>query len=178
MEDSLLTGVGALDESSKTLFVQHCMDSDNWAGSGKRKSILMSSCSDEVVAKASKVASKSESASAAAKMASKSESASVSAEGKGQSSATTVSVQDPAAGSISIVSGSFQTPVPGVHGAHGDDFLKGKTFVITGTFPEAGESDAGAEGVTIIKAMIQSFGGKVITKFSTKTSEYRNFELV
>jgi hypothetical protein len=82
-----------------------------------------------------------------------------------------ISVQDPAARSISIVLGSFLTPVPGVHGACDYDFLKGKKFVITGTFPEAGGGDVGTEGKTIFKSMVESFGGKVTMKYFTKISE-------
>ena len=125
-----------------------------------------------MVANATKVSSKFESASADAKVASKkSMSASAAARGFVQSSATAALVQDPAAESIGIVSGSFLTPLPGVHGACDDDFLKGTLFVIMRTFPEAGGGDAGTEGKTIIKSMVQSFGGKVITKFSSNTRE-------
>ena len=48
----------------------------------------------------------------------------------------------------------------------------GQSFVITGTFPEAGGGDADAVGVANVKAMIQSFGGGVITRFSKKSSEF------
>ena len=126
-----------------------------------------------MVAKATKVSSKFESASADAKVASKkSISASAAARGFVQSSATAASVQqDPAAKSIGTVSGSFLTPLPGVHGACDNVIRKGTLFVIMRTFPEAGGGDAGTEGKTIIKSMVQSFGGKVITKFSSNTSE-------
>ena len=39
-----------------------------------------------------------------------------------------------------------------------------KTFVVTGHFPEVGEAN--------VKAMIETFGGKAITRFSKKTSKY------
>jgi hypothetical protein len=146
------------------------MSGNNWTGNRKRKSIPINNIiPDQMVAKATKVSSKSKSASAAAKVASKkSVSASLAAKGIVQSSAMAISVQDRAARSISIVSGSFLTPVPGVHGACDYDFLKGKKFVITGTFPGAAGGDVGAEGKTIVKSMVQSFGGKVTMKFSTK----------
>ena len=67
------------------------------------------------------------------------------------------------------VSGSFRVLVPGVDGARGNDALSEQSFVITGTFPEAGGVDA---GVGNVKAMIESFGGSVITRFSKKTSEF------
>ena len=60
-----------------------------------------------------------------------------------------------------IVAGSFVVLVPGVGGALNDDqFLRGNTFLISGTFPEVGGGDEDAVGVANIKATIQSFGGK------------------
>ena len=158
MEEVLLTGVGALEHSSKLLFVQHCVNRENWAKNRKRKQIMEDS---RPGSKGAKVASKSVSASTAAK-------------GKSQSSATAASSnQVPAADSNMIAPGSFVVLVPGVDGALDDaKFLRGKTFVITGNFPEVGGGDADIVGVANVKAMIQSFGGKTITRFSKNTSEY------
>ena len=150
MEEVLLTGVADLDDESKLLFTQHCLDRDNWAGSGRKRKApaIMGDSSTEVAdqgeSKGAKVSSKSESASAAAK------------------------------GNIrsSVSAGSFTVLVPGVDGALGDDFLKGKTFVLAGNFPEVGGGDENAIGHANIKAMIQSFGGKVITRFSKNTSKF------
>lgn len=115
MEEVLLTGVAGLDDESKSLFTQHCMDSNNWAGR-KRKAVA-------IMAEGTSAASES--------------------------------------------SGNFIL-VPGVDGAVGDNFLDGKTFVLTGTFPEVG----GGDGHTIVKALVESFGGKAITRFSKTTSKY------
>ena len=71
-----------------------------------------------------------------------------------------------------IVAGSFVVLVPGVDGAVDDKFLKAKTFVISGTFPEVGGGKADALGVANVQAMIESFGGRVVSRFSKKTSEY------
>ena len=150
MEEVLLTGVADLDDESKLLFTQHCLDRDNWAGSGRKRKApaIMGDSSTEVAdqgeSKGAKVSSKSESASAAAKGNSRS----------------------------SVTAGSFTVLVPGVDGALGDDFLKGKTFVLAGNFPEVGGGDENAIGHANIKAMIQSFGGKVITRFSKNTSKF------
>ena len=151
MEEVLLTGVADLDIESKLLFCQHCLDRDNWAGSGRKRKApaIMGDNSTEVAAdqgtsKGAKVASKSESASAAAKGNSRS----------------------------SVSAGSFTVLVPQVDGAVDDNFLKGKTFVLAGNFPEVGGGDENAVGHANIKAMIQSFGGKVITRFSKNTSKF------
>ena len=64
--------------------------------------------------------------------------------------------------------GSFNIPKPGLHGAMNATFLADKTFVIAGQFPEVGGGDPAAPGVTNIKIMIESFGGKANTGFSKK----------
>ena len=71
-----------------------------------------------------------------------------------------------------IIPGSFTVPAPGMGGATSDEnFLKGKTFVITGVFPEVGGGEDDSIGVEQTKSMIESFGGKVISRFSKKTSK-------
>lgn len=152
MEEVLLTGVEELDEESQELFVRHCVDSDHWAyGGRKRKAIQADAAEGAAPSKAAKVASKSESASAASKK-----------KGKGKKIAPS---------SSDVVSGSFTVLVPGVDGALNEKTLAGKTFVISGCFPEVGGGDADAVGVANAKTMIESFGGKVITRFSKNTSE-------
>lgn len=163
MEDILLTGTGTLDDAEKILFVQHCVNSENWAGYKKRKAKQImgesSSAGQGVSVKGAKIPNKSESASAAAK-------------GNIQPSMVASSNQAPAARSNNIVPGNFAVLVPGVDGALNDDkFLRGKTFLISGAFPEVGGSNADSVGMENIKAMIGNFGGKVITRFSKNTSE-------
>ena len=133
-------------------FVRHVIKSDHWAGNRKRKAKV----AENGQGKAAKVASKSESASKAAK-------------GKKSSSVGAVSAN--------IVPGSFKILVPGVNGALGDSFLKGKTFVITGVFPEVGGGDDDCIGVENLKSMIETFGGKVTTRFSKNSSELMWLEL-
>ena len=147
MEEVLLTGVDAMELAAQILFVRHCVDSKNWARNRKRKQIMGDNTQAE--SKACKVANKSESAAAAA---------------KGTSAAEASSNQHPV---------GFTVLVPGVDGALSDMILRDKTFVISGTFPEVGGGDADSVGVANVKAMIQSFGGKVISRFSKKTSEFR-----
>merc|ERR1712151_515042 len=61
----------------------------------------------------------------------------------------------------------FVIPVPG-DGAPKDS-LAGKTFVITGTFPEVGGGTGFQIGKDRVKKMITSFGGKVSSSVSAKT---------
>jgi hypothetical protein len=151
MEGILLVGASAMDDSSRSSFVRHCVDVENWARNGKRKR--------KVVAIMGQDASGGAAGSASSAPA-------------GEFEATTVpGGVSAAAGSGFVVPGSFRVLVPGVDGAVADDALLGQSFVITGTFPEAGGGDADAVGVANVKAMIQSFGGSVITRFSKKSSE-------
>ena len=61
----------------------------------------------------------------------------------------------------------FIVPVPGRDGvAH---VLKGKTVVMTGVFPEVGGGAGLNLGKDRVKAMIESFGGKVTSSISGKT---------
>lgn len=105
MEEVLLTGVGALSDANKLLFVQHCVNSGHWAKNKKRKQIMGDTGTTAKGAKGAKVASKSQSASKAAAS---------------------------SGGANNIVAGSFVVLVPGVDGAEEDQFLKGKTFLTTG----------------------------------------------
>ena len=166
MEEIILTGVGALDDASKRLFGQHCVNRDNWAGNRKRRrnQIMGEPTTDSgaeqdaAASKATKVAAKSEAASEAAK--------------KGKSKTPPPVAASSATGNNNMP-GNFVVLVPGVDGAlHDDKFLRNQTFLITGTFSEVGGGDVDALGVANVKAMIQSYGGKVISRFSTKTNEY------
>jgi len=146
MEEVLLTGLAAMDEEDQMTFVRHVINSDHWAGNRKRKAGAASGPSK---AKSAKVASKSESASKAAKG------------GKKKSAGSTANV----------VPGSYSILAPGLGGAVEDEkILKGKTFVLTGIFLEVGGGDENSIGVENLKSMIESFGGKVTTRFSKNTS--------
>lgn len=62
----------------------------------------------------------------------------------------------------------FVMPVPGKNGAK-TDVLSGKTFVMTGIFPEAGGGMGLDQGKDKVKAMIKAFGGRVTGSISGKT---------
>jgi NAD-dependent DNA ligase len=145
MEDVLFVGISTLDDASQMAFVRHCIDQNNWAYQGKKRKVVENAIMGGEAPTISSSSAASSSMSASAMM------------------AATVS-----SSSVPGVSGSFRVLVPGVDGARGNDALSEQSFVITGTFPEAGGVDA---GVGNVKAMIESFGGSVITRFSKKTSE-------
>lgn len=63
---------------------------------------------------------------------------------------------------------AFVIPVPGRNGALAD-VLKGKTVVLTGVFPEVGGGAGLSLGKAKVKAMVQSFGGRVTGSISGKT---------
>jgi hypothetical protein len=62
----------------------------------------------------------------------------------------------------------FVIPVPGENGAQ-PGALAGKTFVLTGVFPEVGGGAGLSLGKGKVKAMIESFGGRVTGSISGKT---------
>lgn len=61
----------------------------------------------------------------------------------------------------------FVVPIPGRGAPKGS--LAGKSFVITGTFPEVGGGAGFKLGKDRVKKMIESFGGKVASSVSGKT---------
>ncbi|KAL3779504.1 hypothetical protein ACHAW5_010633 [Stephanodiscus triporus] len=146
MEGILLVGVSAMDDESRSYFARHCANVENWARNGKRKRGVVAIMEQD---------------------------ASEGAAGEVEATSDPGGVS--AAGSDFVVPGSFRVLVPGVDGAGADDALVGQSFVITGTFPEAGGGDADAVGVANVKAMIQSFGGSVNTRFSKKSSECETY---
>jgi BRCA1 C Terminus (BRCT) domain len=63
----------------------------------------------------------------------------------------------------------FVIPRPGLNGAKAD-CLAGKTFVLTGVYPEVGGGAGLNQGKDKVKSMIQAFGGRVTSAVSGKTS--------
>ena len=60
---------------------------------------------------------------------------------------------------------TFVMPVPGMNGAKAGS-LKGKTFVLTGVFPEVGGGQGLNLGKDKVETMITSFGGTVTSAIS------------
>lgn len=64
--------------------------------------------------------------------------------------------------------GFYVVPRPGVNGAR-SDFLKGKTIVMTGVFPEIGGGAGLNQGKDRLRSMCESFGARVTSAISGKT---------
>ncbi|CAN0159740.1 unnamed protein product [Ectocarpus fasciculatus] len=64
--------------------------------------------------------------------------------------------------------GFYVVPRPGVNGARAD-FLKGKTIVMTGVFPEIGGGAGLNKGKDRLRSMCESFGARVTSSISGKT---------
>lgn len=176
MEEVLLTGVRALDNASQLIFVQRCVNREHWAGTKKRKATSVvgdTAASDH--RGASKKPAKSSATNANTVATGSSEDNTAPSNNAGSATVPTETSTSATATSVppnTTVPVTFRILVPEVNGALDANFLRGITFVITGTFPEAGgggESDAGVANVT---AMVESFGGKVNARFSKNTSEY------
>lgn len=80
-----------------------------------------------------------------------------------QGATSTAMVAPPAASR-----GFYVVPRPGVNGAP-RDFLKGKTIVMTGVFPEIGGGMGLNLGKDRLKSMCESFGARVTSSISGKT---------
>jgi BRCA1 C Terminus (BRCT) domain len=65
--------------------------------------------------------------------------------------------------------GKFIVPRPGMDGALDANVMSGRTFVLTGTFPELGGGSGLDLGKERCKAMVQAFGGRVTSSVSRKT---------
>ena len=155
MNEILLCGVDELNEEQQQLFAKAAMKKSTWAKKTKRKTST----------KTSDQSSSSSSSSSSSTSSSKSSSSS--------SSSSAIGTQ----GEHAIVNPGhhharekFIIPVPSKNGAGADsNSLAGKTFVLTGIFPEVGGGSGLSQGKDKIKRMITSFGGRVTGSVSGKT---------
>lgn len=149
MEEVLLCGLASLDGTSQKEFALHCMQEENWAGH-KRKA----------VGDGEKAKKKSKN-----KVGAESDKLVVA----GAVLKTDDDDQKPPA----KASSGFSLPNSESNSTVDSTFLKTYSFLITGSFPElvTGSSNAKDAGVGDVKVLIESFGGKVTTRFSKKTSE-------
>lgn len=156
MEEVLLCGLASLDGASQREFAAHCADEENWA-QHKRKA---AGGEDE---KAGKKKSKTENASGDA-----TELVVASAPANEEADEDD---QKPAA----EASSGFALANPDSADTVDPTFLKAYSFIITGSFPElvlTGSTTAKDAGVGDVKVLIESFGGKVTSRFSKNTSEF------
>jgi NAD-dependent DNA ligase len=165
MGDTVLSGFAELSKADQRAFIEHVRNKDaNWTKEIKRKAIKAEEPPPAPVPlafqdedyqkmkqeqKAKAAAAKEE---AAAPVSSSNDAIVV------QSNAVTASAKQ-----------AFIIPKPGVNGASSETALKGKTFVLSGTFPEVGGGSGLSLGKAKAKAMIQSFGGRVTGSISGVT---------
>ena len=64
---------------------------------------------------------------------------------------------------------AFKIPRPGKDGAADSNFYEGKRFVLTGVFPEIGGGIGLDQGKAKVKALVESFGGRVTSAVSGVT---------
>lgn len=143
MNEVALCGFNELSSNDKRAFIEHIMKKENWARLSKRKkpSFQMLEDSNEV-ASSSKPNVSNE----------------VAGSSKPDVSNELVKRR---------VAGNFIVPIPGTDGSR--DALSGKTFVLTGVFPEIGGGSGLNLGKDRLKSMIMQFGGKVTGSVSGKT---------
>ena len=144
MNRVLLCGMEELNEADLSAFVAYCMDKSHWARKQTRKPKPV----DPFAAKfAPPPPPKVEAA-----------------------PSTSLALPDaPGAGPIAPKrpGGAFVIPKPGVSGVEG--CMAGLTCVSTGIFPEVGGGSGLNLGKDRVKAMVQSFGGRVTGSVSGKT---------
>lgn len=146
MDEVLLTGLSSLTVEEQLVFVEHVMNQDHWAKKYNRKNMKPP---PDVAAIRKQQAEK-----AADSVPSESFSPT--------KSTALVSASAPP-------KQHFEIPRPGVNGAI-PDCLEGKTFVLTGVFPEIGGGKGLNLGKDKCKGMIESFGGRVTSAVSGKTN--------
>lgn len=142
MNDVLFCGFQDLGADERSQVVRHVMDKSNHARDTKRKKKKNGAAAVALVG-----------ASAASAHAS---GAVIPAAAAASSSAVVAKRQ------------AFKMPVPGRDGCL-PDLLAGKRVVLTGVFPEVGGGAGLSLGKDKVKAMIESFGGRVTGSISGKT---------
>lgn len=141
MNEVSLSGVGELTKEKRKEVVRYVMDKTHWTFGGAKDKVKKKSAEPEAAAKGSSASGKKTQSSAA--------------------SSTALVV-------ASKQKESFVIPMPGKGAAKGS--LAGQTFTITGVFPEVGGGYGFNLGKDRVKKMITSFGGKVTSSVSNKTT--------
>ena len=171
MESVTLIGFPTLDVTGKAAFVAHVTDSTNWARlSGKAKAAndaADAAASGEIsgAASASTVPKKVKGKSKDSKAAAVEQAVVDVVMSSPKSGAALVPVLARATTGI----GSFLLPRPGVNGAVAGA-LSGKTFVLTGVFPEVGGGLGLDLGKARVRECVESFGGRVTGSVSGATT--------
>ncbi|CAB9505460.1 DNA ligase [Seminavis robusta] len=181
MEELLLVGFRELPEEDQQAFVEHCQNKEHWAQarSEAQKDMVEQVTGARPVSKSKKAKKKK-----AVPKKDDDEEEILDVKPAAKPTATTAfvatSTAATAAASTAIVPAAtttalvkhrqqFVIPMPGRNGASDETVFKGKTFVLTGLFPEIGGGGGLDLGKGSVKAMIESFGGRVTGSISGKT---------
>jgi hypothetical protein len=164
-------GLSELPAEARAVAVTHIMNKSNWAR-------LVSKSVSDAPAPAGSAAAPAAGASASYAAPAASASASYPYQPPAAASARAIvpsyaaphaAASSSALATIPASGGAFITPRPGVNGAPPNS-LQGKTLVLTGQFPEIGGGCGLDLGKARVTAMIASFGGRVTSAVSGKTS--------
>ena len=149
MNADLFQGLEALPEEDKGAFVEHCMDKSNWAAERASKKAKDTVNNAKFKSKIGH---------------------NLTPEEREEREEQQIAEQSKNRAMVTMDGPKrthFEMPRPG--GAVSNTALKGKTVVLTGTFPEVG----GGMGLTLgkdrVKSMVESFGGKVTSAISGRT---------
>ncbi|KAG2485002.1 hypothetical protein HYH03_016205 [Edaphochlamys debaryana] len=182
MQALTLSGFSELNAEQQDAFVHHVMDPGNWARETKnsriahawhnaraRKTAAGAGAGEEAEEEAEEEAGTSAAAAAGA--------AAGAGAGTGAAAAPgplAVGALAPSQALVPVSTGgagrSFIVPRPGVGNAQGASHWKGRTFVLTGIFPELGGGAGLDLGKDRCRALIESFGGRVTGSVSGKTN--------
>jgi len=166
MNEVLLSGFSELSEEYKILVVEYCMDKNNWARKTNTKPRKMNDSAEPSSTKHNT----SESFPSSSKQ-STSESVPSSSNFKTTNDTQSISIMNFQSASssmtVSKAGGQFQLR-PGLNGVQ-PNALAGKTFVLTGIFPEVGGGAGLNLGKDKMKAIIEQLGGRVCSAVSGKT---------
>ena len=158
MNEVLLCGFSDLSNDEKSMFIKHVMDKSNWAAKRKpsKTSVAKNASNRKRYHKSTGDGGSSSSA------------------GSRNSNSSSEAVAEQQTSGVLVKQGYhaprqyFVAPVPGKNGAVANS-LQGKTFVLTGTFPELGGGAGLSLGKAKLKHLITSFGGAVRSAVSGKT---------
>ncbi len=176
MQQMAFCGFTELSPELKQEFVAHCMDKKHHARRNKNSKAYNDGAASDTSVPAP--ASASASATSAGASTSSASNASFGSGSEARASAPASASPSALAHYVPPITtqlaaalgqgGLFILPRPGVNGAKLDAF-RGKTFVLTGEFPEVGGGAGLNLGKDRVKAMIESFGGRVTGSVSNKT---------
>ncbi|CAM9203075.1 unnamed protein product, partial [Hapterophycus canaliculatus] len=168
MNEIQFTGFNDLSEHDRRKIASHAMNKANWAKLQGRRAVTTSRAGGGGAARprphAAAGGSSASSAGGGASSVPPTSGAVQSLVGHQEDAATTTAMVAPPAAR----SGFYVVPRPGVNGAP-RDFLKGKTIVMTGLFPEIGGGTGLNLGKDRLRSMCESFGARVTSSISGKT---------